>query len=49
MGMCKVIFDQAIGDIDYPYLQDFFHGICDPICNRKQMKRVTVLTYNEDF
>lgn len=43
-----VIFGLAMGDIDYPYFQDFFGNICDPTCSRKDSKRITIFTYDED-
>lgn len=42
-----VIFGLAMGNIDYPYFQDFFRNICDPSCSRKDSKRVTIFTYDE--
>ena len=42
-----VIFGLAMGDIDYPYFQDFFRNLCDPENNRKNAKRVTIFTYDE--
>lgn len=42
-----VIFGLAMGDIDYPYFQDFFRNLCDPDNNRKNAKLVTIFTFNE--
>lgn len=42
-----VIFSLAMGDIDYPYFQDFFRNLCDPENRRKNAKRVTIFTYDE--
>lgn len=42
-----VIFGLSMGNIDYPYFQDFFRRICDPENSRKNKKRVTIFTYNE--
>lgn len=42
-----VIFGLSMGDIDYPYFQDFFRQICLPSNKRAQGKRVTIFTYNE--
>lgn len=42
-----VIFGLSMGNIDYPYFQDFFRRICDPENSRKDKKRVTIFTYNE--
>lgn len=42
-----VIFGLAMGDIDYPYFQDFFRNLCDPENSRKNAKRVTIFTYDE--
>lgn len=43
-----VIFGLAMGDIDYPYFQDFFRNLCNPRNDRKDSKRITIFTYNED-
>lgn len=42
-----IIFGLSMGDIDYPYFQDFFRQICMPTNKRSQAKRVTIFTYNE--
>lgn len=43
-----VIFGLSMGNIDYPYFQDFFRNICDPKSSRKDSKRITIFTYDED-
>lgn len=42
-----VIFGLSMGDIDYPYFQDFFYNICNPRNRREQSKRITIFTYDE--
>lgn len=42
-----IIFGLAMGDIDYPYFQDFFRKLCAPENSRKNAKRVTIFTYDE--
>lgn len=43
-----VIFGLAMGNIDYPYFQDFFRHICNPKNSRDDRKRVTIFTYDEN-
>lgn len=43
-----VIFGLAMGDIDYPYFQDFFRHICNPKNSRDDRKRVAIFTYDEN-